>query len=149
MRPGPGPTTSSGGTQDSDYIEFTYGLLDEYKLAVADAMKLQFFNSNQILMGRTVTGGSSQVAQGKLITRSGVTIDEVEVSKMTPGVARSITPEQIEIGFGGKSTFFFVSTDPADPYWLGNADPNEECSSTAQYGGQTLTRRCSAATRIW
>lgn len=142
-------TTTTSTTNPRKYVPFTYSLLTQYSLTPDDALKLQFYTSGRILLNRTLSAGSSEIAQGKLITRSGVVIDEVEVVPLTPGVARSVTNESIVVGFGGKSTFTFMADSEEDSYGLAARDWGEDvrCQGRLTYGGLeyiALSPSCNA-----
>lgn len=64
---------------------FTQDLYERYRWTDDELKKIQFYVSNDIVLKRELTGGSSDIVSGKIKIEDGRRIEEVVIRKGTPG----------------------------------------------------------------
>jgi hypothetical protein len=125
---GCGNATDSG---NGKYVPFTPDLIRTYSLSESDIGRLKFFSSRDILLHREMSPGAATTAKGKLLTKDGAVMDEVEILPLTPGVPTNILTSQdkvvkaIEVRFetdGPILLFWSHSEDPKSTYSLDYVD---------------------------
>ena len=87
---------------------FTQQLYEESNWSKADLKKIQFYLSEDIRLKRSLTGGSSEIVNGKIKIENGREIEEVVIPKMTPGV----------FVFSPKEDRFAISFEDSDARFL-------------------------------
>ncbi|MCB0633690.1 MAG: hypothetical protein R2824_21120 [Saprospiraceae bacterium] len=65
---------------------FTQRLYDEYEWTETDLKRIQFYVSDDIVMRRQLTGGSSEIISGEIKVVDGREVEEVVIRRKTPGV---------------------------------------------------------------
>ena len=65
---------------------FTQDLYDEYGWSDAELKRIQFYLSDDIILRRGYTSGSSSISSGKIKVINGQKIQETKIKKGTPGV---------------------------------------------------------------
>ena len=65
---------------------FTQDLYEENGWTDSDLKKIQFYLSEDIILRRVVTKGSSSITSGKIKIVNGQKIEETKIRKGTPGV---------------------------------------------------------------
>jgi hypothetical protein len=79
---------------------FTQDLYDRYNWSESDLKKIQFYVSQDIVLKRELTGGSSDIVSGTIKIEDGRKIEEVIIRKGTPGAfIFSPKSERFAIGF--------------------------------------------------
>jgi len=68
------------------YQYFTQDLYDEYQWSDAELQKIQFYVSEDIVLFRRLAGENSKITRGKIRVVDGSEVEEVIISKGTPGV---------------------------------------------------------------
>jgi hypothetical protein len=120
-----GGVTSSAPapTSKEDRIDFTRQLREQLSLTPAEVKSLQFFLSKPITLQRELSSGDRQVSHGKLVTKDGKYIEEVDVLDGTPGVAVDVNPDgnTIDVSFesGTKLKFTGLSYTLMADTWGG------------------------------
>jgi len=94
-------SSSPEPTSKEDRVDFTRQLREQLSLTPAEVKSLQFFLSKPITLQRELTSGDRQVSHGKLVTKDGKYIEEVDVLDGTPGVAVDVNPDgnTIDVSF--------------------------------------------------
>ena len=87
---------------------FTQRLYEESDWTKGELKKIQFYLSDDIVLKRKLSGGSSEIVNGKIKIENGEKIQEVVIPKMTPGV----------FVFSPKSKRFAVSFEESDAKYL-------------------------------
>ena len=87
---------------------FTQRLYEDNEWSKAELKRIQFYLSNDVKLKRALTGGSSEITQGKSRMEQGQQIEEIVIPKGTPGV----------FVFSPKSNRFAVSFDEDDSKYL-------------------------------
>jgi len=99
----PGGVTSSAPapTTKEDRIDFTRQLREQLSLTPTEIRSLQFYLSKPIMLQRELSSDERQVSHGKLVTKDGKYIEEVDVLDGTPGVAVDVNPDgnTIDVSF--------------------------------------------------
>jgi hypothetical protein len=101
-RPQPQSSVSSPEpTSQENRVDFTRQLRDQLSLTPAEIKSLQFFLSRPITLQRELSSGDRAVSHGKLVTKDGKYIEEVDVLDGTPGVAVDVNPDgnTIDVSF--------------------------------------------------
>ena len=119
-----GVTSSSPApTSKEDRIDFTRQLREQLSLTPAEIKSLQFFLSRPITLQRELSSGDRAVSHGKLVTKDGKYIEEVDVLDGTPGVAVDVNPDgnTIDVSFesGTKLKFTGLSFTLMADTWGG------------------------------
>jgi hypothetical protein len=65
---------------------FTQRLYDEYDWSETELKRIQFYVSDDIIMRRQLTGGSSEIISGEIKIVDGREVEEVVIRRKTPGV---------------------------------------------------------------
>jgi len=91
--PQPSMSSTSEPTAQENRIDFTRQLREQLSLTPTEIRSLQFYLSKPITMQRELTSGDRQVSHGKLVTKDGKYIEEVDVVDGTPGVAVDVNPD--------------------------------------------------------
>lgn len=87
---------------------FTQSLYEESNWTKADLKKIQFYLSEDIKLKRSLSGGTSEIINGKIKIENGREIEEVIIPKMTPGV----------FVFSPKEKRFAISFEDSDARFL-------------------------------
>ena len=77
-------------TSKEDRIDFTRQLREQLSLTPAEIKGLQFYLSKPITLTRELSSGERSVSHGKLVTKDGKQVEEVDVLDGTPGVALDV-----------------------------------------------------------
>ena len=97
-----GVTTSAPApTSKEDRVDFTRQLREQLSLTPTEIRSLQFYLSKPITLQRELSSGDRQVSHGKLVTKDGKFIEEVDVLDGTPGVAVDVNGDgnTIDVSF--------------------------------------------------
>ena len=97
----PNASSSSEPTSKEDRVDFTRQLREQLSLTPAEIKSLQFYLSKPITLQRELSSGERQVSHGKLVTKDGKYIEEVDVLDGTPGVAIDVNTDgnTIDVSF--------------------------------------------------
>jgi hypothetical protein len=87
---------------------FTQRLYEESGWTKAELKRIQFYLSEDIVLKRSLSGGSSEIVNGKIKIENGQEIEEVVIPKMTPGV----------FVFSPKEKRFAISFEDSDARFL-------------------------------
>jgi len=87
---------------------FTQRLYTESNWTKAELKQIQFYLSEDIKLKRALSGGSSEIANGKIRIEDGRQIEEVVIPKMTPGIFL----------FSPKDNRFAISFEDSDARFL-------------------------------
>ncbi len=82
---------------------FTQDLYDRYNWSETDLKKIQFYVSQDIVLKRELTGGSSDIVSGTIKIEDGRKIEEVIIRKGTPG-AFIFSPKSDRFAVGFEDT---------------------------------------------
>jgi len=121
--PQPTTSTSSVPSAQENRVDFTRQLREQLTLTPAEVKSLQFYLSKPITLQRELSSGERQVSHGKLVTKDGKFIEEVDVLDGTPGVAMDVNPDgnTIDVSFesGTKLRFTGLSYTLLADQWGG------------------------------
>ena len=110
-------------TSQENRVDFTRQLREQLSLTPVEIKSLQFFLSKPITLQRELSSGDRAVSHGKLVTKDGKYIEEVDVLDGTPGVAVDVNPDgnTIDISFesGTKLKFTGLSYTLMADRWGG------------------------------
>lgn len=65
---------------------FTQRLYDEYDWTESELKRIQFYVSDDILLRRQLTGGTSEIISGEIKVVDGREVEEIVIRRKTPGV---------------------------------------------------------------
>ncbi len=121
--PQPATSTTLEPAAKEDRVDFTHQLREQLSLTPVEIKSLQFYLSNPITLERELSSGDRQVSHGKLVTKDGKYIEEVDVLDGTPGVAVDVNPDgnTIDVSFesGTKLKFTGLSYTLLADTWGG------------------------------
>lgn len=128
---------------------FTQDLYNEYSWSNADLKKIQFYLSDDIVLRREASGGSSEIIQGEIKVVEGREIEEVVIRKGTPGVFLfSPKSERFAVSFDAASDEKFLVFGPSpkanDRYVL-MASEWKHRGGTVTYGAKKWNVEVSSA----
>lgn len=89
---------------------FTQGVREQFGLTREDLRRIQFFNSDTIVLQREVEAQSRSLKDNELVMRGGVLVEQVKVSERTPCVALRVEGDFMLMGFSPK--------DPRAALWF-------------------------------
>ncbi|MBI5916510.1 MAG: hypothetical protein HY842_14125, partial [Bacteroidetes bacterium] len=88
---------------------FTQDLQERYRWRDDELKKIQFYVSQDIVLKRELTGGSTDIVSGKIKIEDGRQIEEVVIRKGTPGAFLfSPKDERFAIGFEEGSERYLI-----------------------------------------
>lgn len=88
---------------------FTQDLQERYRWTDDELKKIQFYVSQDIVLKRELTGGSTDIVSGKIKIEDGRQIEEVVIRKGTPGAFLfSPKDERFAIGFEENSDHYLI-----------------------------------------
>lgn len=67
-------------------VPFSQKMVDNYNWSEEELKRVQFYLSDDIVLYRRVTGGSTQIENGTIKIKDGKKIEEISFKKGTPGV---------------------------------------------------------------
>lgn len=132
------------GCAANGMIPFTHDLRHAYRLSNEDLMKLQYYLAEPVTLYRTDVAGGSTITDGKLITQGDSVIDEIVVSKGTPGIAIDAGDDWVAISFEESASALPFSSDEVHRaewnaiYSLSASDWSNGIG-TVQYDGKLYT----------
>jgi hypothetical protein len=92
---------------------FTKNILQEGGWGDSDLKKIQFYLSDDVLIRRNLTEGSSEITSGTIKIVKGEKVEEVRIKRGTPGVFLFRAKEDhFAIGFDGSSDKRFLMFGP-------------------------------------
>ncbi len=99
-----------------ELVPFSQKIMDEAKISDSDLKRVQFYLSEDVVLGRQITEGSGGVESGgRLRIERGKRIEEVVIRRGTPGVLLfkpDGKPNHFAIGFDDKSDKRFLMFGP-------------------------------------
>lgn len=119
---------------------FTQNLYEDNNWTNGDLQKIQFYLSNDIVLFRELTGGSSEIIQGEIKVVNGRKRDQITFQRGTPGVFLfSPKSNRFAVSFedGGDDRYLIFGPNPkvGNRYVLLASDWNRQ-SGTVSYAGQ-------------
>jgi hypothetical protein len=87
--------------QSCGFIEFTHTARNEYETKNISLEKIQYYNSEKIILQRTVEKGEqvNLSTSGKIIAEDGKQIEEIIFEQFTPGICVDTTENYLKIKF--------------------------------------------------
>jgi hypothetical protein len=128
---------------------FTQDLYLQNQWTERELKRIQFYLSDDIVMTRALTGGSSEITSGKVRVVDGRRVEEVIIPRNTPGVLLFIPKEdRLAVSFedGGRERFLVFGPSPkvGNRYVLMASDWTRH-SGTVTYEGKKWEVRSSSA----
>jgi len=104
----------------TDKIVFTQDLRNSIEVKRLDLNKVQFYNSDEIVLRRELSRDSAMLAMGELKFEKGQIIDEVVIKRETPGTCEKYDKKSISIAFeeGEGKLIRFVKEEKSNTYVL-------------------------------
>lgn len=98
------PVSKKRPENQHNRIPFTEQLRNDWKFTDEEIKSLQFYVHDDVLISRHVTNGSRGIVKGKLVSRYGKLIDEIELPAGTPGIVILAKEDRLYICFEGDCT---------------------------------------------
>lgn len=123
-------------------IAFTDELREQWNFTDDEIKSLQFYVHSDVLISRQFTEGSRSIVRGKLISRSGKQIDEIELRAGTPGIVKNVYKNSLRVCFEGdcSATLVFGCSNDCKS-WKGKyssfAQEWDDGVGKINYGGET------------
>lgn len=119
---------------------FTQSIRDQYKLTTDEIMRIQFYNSHDIILVRGESSGEEkEVNQGELKLKSGEYQERVVIPKGTPGVVeRVVGTDKLAVSFdsGDNKLIVFGNIEQANGYYKLLAAEWENGRGKVNYDGK-------------
>jgi len=80
-------------------IYFTYDLKKKLEEKELDIQKVQFYNSERIILTRTMPHNEAQVSEGEIKFENGKYVEEIIINRETPGACRVDNGMVLDISF--------------------------------------------------
>ena len=97
----------------SPKVPFTQSVRDQNKLSLAELQKIQFYTSGPIVLNKGTTAEKTKTTEdGKLVIKSGKSIQQVVIKAKTPGaVDQVVDVNSLKVAFedGSEKSFVFSS----------------------------------------
>ena len=104
--------SSKGESPIPGKVFFTNKIIQGNSLTEEDLKNIQYYLSDDLLLSREVLSGEYNVTKGKLITKSGITLEEVIIKRGTPGIAIEIYDDKrMSISFEEGTSLMFGNSD--------------------------------------
>lgn len=127
------------GHSTAERVPFTEELITDYRLDSAQRQRLQYYLSDTVTLTRAVGGGRSDVARGKLVSRSGTLVEEVRIAAGTPGVVVASGPGWVAVSFTPNSYLYFVSDRGGNGALTDNRDEERFYPFSRDFDGRNGT----------
>lgn len=125
----------------SPKIPFTQSVRDQYKLSPAELQKIQFYTSDPIVLRKgTAAEREKTTEDGKLIIKSGKSIQQVIIKAKTPGaVDQVVDVNSFKVAFedGAEKSFVFSSSGDRNGYYRIVPASREGGKLKINYGGDS------------
>lgn len=122
-----------------NFVPYTAALKEKYKLSEEDLRKIQFYNSEPIILQRKIVEGSSEISGGKIKTVNGEKIEEIIIPAKTKGVmTKFLANDKIEVSFEKSDDYFlkFGSSPNKSNQFVILASDWQNRSGKVTYNGQ-------------
>jgi hypothetical protein len=108
-------------------VAFTENLRIQLESNNIDLKKIQFYNSESIVLQRELTSKETGVVGGKIKIEHGKKIEVIVIGKNTPGICERVGTDTLQILFekGDNKWIPFVKTDDERKYLLMNREKRE------------------------
>jgi len=116
-----------------------------------DLKKIQFYNSDDILLTRELSKADTDIVKGKIVMENGVRLEQVLIEKGTPGVAVfSPKKDRIAVSFESDDDLYLMwGPNPKfrDQYMLMFKERNRR-SARVTYGTKVYNLRSNPAVKL-
>lgn len=122
-----------------NFVPYTTALKEKYKLSEEDLKRIQFYNSEPIILQRKLVEGSSEITGGKIKTVNGEKIEEIIIPAKTKGVmTKYVANDKIEVSFEKSDDYFlkFGSNPNKSNHFVVLASDWQSRSGRVTYNGQ-------------
>lgn len=102
-------------TSCSPNTPFTHDLLTKLDEAGLDATRVQYYNSDEIILRHLDPSENLDIEDGKVVTKRNRNFDEIVVREETPGKCITLDDNQLDIAFESGRYLEFVRERPSDP----------------------------------
>lgn len=89
-------------------VTFTSDLRSKIEAQGLDMKKIQYYNSQKIVMRRVLTTSDTRVLAGEVRLMNGQRVEEIVIKKNTPGVCDSLWAEGLTVRFENEKGRFLV-----------------------------------------
>jgi hypothetical protein len=100
-------------------VNFTSGLRAKIDAQGLDPYKIQYYNSQKILLRRVLSNSEAKVSSGEVRLQNGLFIEEIQIKKNTPGICDSLFPGGMLVRFEqGEGRFLMFTPNGYGDYEL-------------------------------
>lgn len=128
---------------------FTERLHDQYRWTDSDLERIQFYLSEDIVLRRVMSGGKSEIAEGKIRSIDGKQVEEIVFKKGTPGVfVFSPKSDRMGISFetgGGDAFLMFGPNSKLNGKYVLLAKDWDRRTGKVTYDGKTYSTSYESA----
>lgn len=103
-------------------VNFTRSLRSDIEKQGLDLKKIQYYNSQKIVLRRVLTTSDTRVASGEVRLHNGLQIEEIKIKKNTPGVCDSLMKDGMFVRFENEKGRFIVFQESGYGEYLMKAD---------------------------
>lgn len=128
-------------TSCSPKVPFTQEIREQYKLTPEEMKHIQFYISDPVYLRRgSIAQDQKTMDQGKLVVKSGNSVEQVVIKAKTPGaIEQVVDSEKVTVAFedGADKYLVFGSTGDQYGYYHLLALSWDKSRGKINYGGQT------------
>lgn len=117
-------------------VTFTSSVRSTIEAKELDLKKIQYYNSQKIILRRILTSEEAGIASGKVSIQNGLRIEEIQIKKNTPGVCDKILDRELHIRFEeNKGQYLVFKQGPYGDYRLESdwTTKNDYKSGSSEY----------------
>ena len=98
-------------------VTFTQRIRTQAESSKIDLSKIQYYNSDKIILKRFISSDEVKVASGKITIENGKYIEVIRIKKNTPGKCTYTSNNQLQINFedGSDRSFLFQNDNTYSP----------------------------------
>jgi len=107
-------------------VTFTQRIRTQAENSKIDLSKIQFYNSDKIILKRMLSNDEIKVASGKITIENGKYIEVIRIKKNTPGKCNITSNNQLQISFedGANRSFLFQNDNTFSPRGIYELKPD-------------------------
>lgn len=108
-------------------VTFTQRIRNQAENSKIDLSKIQFYNSDKIILKRSLSSDEVKVASGQITIENGKYIEVIRILKNTPGKCTVTANNQLQINFedGSNRTFLFQNDNALSPKGIYELKPDD------------------------
>lgn len=94
-------------------VTFTRDLRSQIEAQGLNPKKIQYYNSQAIVLKRVLSTSETKVASGEVRLENGMNVEQIEIKKNTPGILDSVSGDLMYIRFEQGANRYLVFKDNA------------------------------------